>query len=239
MEFLCISDWVAQNWLSESDSPLVSYFKDHEIRERISMADVVTHALLSKVKFGSINTKPVIDEYILRQEEILEPRRLFMPMPVYPFELKRKGVEGSVAIHIRINELGTVARIAVKSSSHTEFEDPALKAVLQSIYRPAWSEGKPIAVEKIQRITFRLEGIGTKALQSNGKRTPLLDHHSNGLGRDPAERDVGVRLRAEGSYPAGRWHAVSGGSNFAKATSDRSADRAGSGLCLLHVSFPF
>jgi len=79
------------------------------------------------------------------------------PPPVYPIELRRKGVTGEVAVKVVIDELGNVVECSVKRASRSEFEDPALNAVKQWKFKPATKDGMPVRCHMLIPINFNVQ----------------------------------------------------------------------------------
>ncbi len=84
------------------------------------------------------------------------PRRLVAIAPVYPFNLKRMGIEGDVKLVIIIDKNGKVIRATVKESTHKEFEDPSITALMQWKFEPGTRNGKPVKVRRIQPLNYKL-----------------------------------------------------------------------------------
>lgn len=84
------------------------------------------------------------------------PRAVVKVPPVYPFQFKREGIEGQVRLIIVIDERGFVIDVKVQSSSHKEFEKPAIEAAMKWKFEPGTKNGKPVKVRRILPIAFRL-----------------------------------------------------------------------------------
>ncbi len=84
------------------------------------------------------------------------PRRLVAIPPIYPFNLKRMGVEGFTKLMIIIDKNGKVIKAMVKESSQMEFEEPSIRAVMQWKFEPGTRNGKPVKVRRIQPFNFKL-----------------------------------------------------------------------------------
>ncbi len=84
------------------------------------------------------------------------PRRIFAARPVYPFQFKREGIEGSVRLIIIIDEKGNVIDAKIQRASHKEFIKPAVDAILQWKFEPGTKNGRAVKVRRIQPISFKL-----------------------------------------------------------------------------------
>ncbi len=73
-----------------------------------------------------------------------QPRALFQAAPLYPFELRRKNVEGTVYVLFVVDQEGRVVNPTVERSTHHAFEKPAIDAVRQWKFEPAVRNGKPV-----------------------------------------------------------------------------------------------
>lgn len=77
------------------------------------------------------------------------------PLPEYPEEARKAGVEGLVEVRIAISEDGAVSVIEVPRG-----QEPFVAAVLAKVpawrFRPASLDGQPVAVQRLLRVPFRL-----------------------------------------------------------------------------------
>lgn len=64
--------------------------------------------------------------------------------PEYPYELKRDGVEGLVAVTCVIDESGNVLSASIRKASHPAFEKPSLEAIQKWKFKPAKKDGKEV-----------------------------------------------------------------------------------------------
>ena len=82
------------------------------------------------------------------------PEVLSGPIPVYPELLRQAGVEGQVVLEARVDSTGRVQRasIAVVSSTHRGFVEPARQALLATLFRPAHVNGRAVSV--LVRVPF-------------------------------------------------------------------------------------
>jgi protein TonB len=85
-----------------------------------------------------------------------KPEAISQVAPVYPASLRKARVEGVVALVFVLNEEGRVEDARVESSSHAEFEAPALEAIRKWRFRPGQKEGKSVKTFLRLPIRFRL-----------------------------------------------------------------------------------
>jgi TonB family protein len=110
-----------------------------------------------------INTDKVIDSLLI-------PRGTFTPfdeppvsinsvMPNYPDLARRTGLEGVVWLEVLIDNDGNVRDVSVTKSNNKDmgFEDAATAAAWKSIWKPAISNGLPIAVRVTYSVVFKLK----------------------------------------------------------------------------------
>jgi periplasmic protein TonB len=67
------------------------------------------------------------------------------PPPVFPTSMD--GTKGIVSVTLVIDETGAVAKATVAKSSHPDFEQPSLDAVVRWKFKPAEREGQPIRAQ--------------------------------------------------------------------------------------------
>jgi len=90
--------------------------------------------------------------------EIVKPQRLGSPSLVYPSVLKAQGIEGNVAVMIRIAADGNVLSAKVlKSSGYAEFDAAAREAALKERFAPATRGGDPIEYTLKYTYRFRIK----------------------------------------------------------------------------------
>jgi len=73
-----------------------------------------------------------------------KPRPLVQPPPSYPFELRRRKVEGSVSVLFVVDEDGRVVDPRVERSTDPAFDRPALEAIRQWRFEPAVRAGQKV-----------------------------------------------------------------------------------------------
>lgn len=76
--------------------------------------------------------------------------------PVYPAELRKAKVEGTVTVVFLLTEEGRVEDARVQESSRTEFEKPALDAVRRWRFKPGMKDGAAVKTHMRLPIRFRV-----------------------------------------------------------------------------------
>ncbi len=84
-----------------------------------------------------------------------KPRVVYQPVPLYPPEMARKGLQGTVYILFIVDRNGRTRDLKVQQSSHPSFNNPALKAVEQWKFEPGQRRGKPVRFRMRVPITFK------------------------------------------------------------------------------------
>ena len=77
--------------------------------------------------------------------------------PEYPYELKRQGIEGIVAVSCVIDADGNVTDAEVKKSSNDGFNKAAIEAINKWKFKPAKVGGKPVKCRVTIPFRFNLE----------------------------------------------------------------------------------
>ena len=86
-----------------------------------------------------------------------KPRAIAQAKPIYPYSLQKSKIKGEVLLEFILDDKGKVHRPVAISSSHRDFEQPAIDAVRRWIFEPARKDGKPVAVNRVRvRIDFTL-----------------------------------------------------------------------------------
>ena len=73
-----------------------------------------------------------------------KPRPVFQAPPNYPFELRRRKVEGSVYVLFVVDEDGKVVNPKIEKTSNPGFDAPALEAVRQWKFEPGVRNGQKV-----------------------------------------------------------------------------------------------
>jgi len=98
--------------------------------------------------------------------QLVQPVLKISIEPVYPYEARTKGIEGSTDILIAVNELGDVINSKIlKSSGHKVLDDASTDYARKLKFEPHSLEGRSIPVFIKWRVNFKLKGIDVE----NGK----------------------------------------------------------------------
>ena len=77
--------------------------------------------------------------------------------PEYPRKARRDRVEGEVRVCFEVNREGRTRRIAVRTSTHRDFEKPSIKAVKASRFRPIGKDDPLPTIKFCRTFIFSLE----------------------------------------------------------------------------------
>ncbi len=91
-----------------------------------------------------------------KEGELLAPVPMQKSDPGYPSELMRANVHGSVVLHAVIHSDGQVGDIQVISSPDERLDSFATSALARWKFLPALKSGKPVALEAVVVIPFRM-----------------------------------------------------------------------------------
>ena len=87
-----------------------------------------------------------------------DPRYAAAFHPDYPPALRRQGLEGSVTVRVTIDESGRVTACElVKATDKAFFEETKAQALRYWRFRPATSDGAPVASQQVLTVHFQLE----------------------------------------------------------------------------------
>jgi protein TonB len=88
---------------------------------------------------------------------------LTAPLPTYPELLRQAGLAGKVVLEAVVDTTGRVLAqsITLVSATHPGFVEPARQALLQTLFRPAMADGKPVRLRVRIPYDFTIRnGIG-------------------------------------------------------------------------------
>ncbi len=99
---------------------------------------------------------PAPDTFIAVEEQ---PLKVSAPAPAYPEIARKAQIEGSVWLKVLIWTDGSVRDVIVlrESGANAGFEEAAIAAARQSIWRPALQNKQPVALWVAYEVKFRLK----------------------------------------------------------------------------------
>ena len=104
---------------------------------------------------GVIGTGDEVDAIFSLSDLDQKPRVVYQPAPIYPAELARKGMQGTVYLLFIVDKSGRTRDLKVQKSTHPSFNNPALKAVKQWKFEPGKRKGKSVQFRMRVPITFQ------------------------------------------------------------------------------------
>jgi protein TonB len=110
----------------------------------------------------SVDVDRVVDELLPSPDEFVPfevaPDQVKSVTPVYPPLAQRAGVEGVVWVKALVDKEGKVRNVIIvkPSGANAGFEEAAVDAAKETIWKPAISNGQPIAVWVTYKVEFKL-----------------------------------------------------------------------------------
>lgn len=84
------------------------------------------------------------------------PTPKFRARAQYPFEMKRTGVEGQVLVELIVDTTGKARNAFAVSSTHREFEESAVRAIMKWKFRPGRKGGRAVNSRIRVPVVFKL-----------------------------------------------------------------------------------
>ncbi len=100
---------------------------------------------------------PSLDKFVFIPHDT-PPRVKKREMPVYPEIAKKAGIEGTVLLHLFVDETGKVIKVLVAQSLEPSIDRAAVKAAKNTTFHPALQRDKPVGVWVAYPVRFRLKG---------------------------------------------------------------------------------
>jgi protein TonB len=95
-----------------------------------------------------------LDKIFSLQDLDQKPRVIFQTPPVYPPELRSRGVQGTVYITFIVDKTGRVQNPTVEKTTDPRFDRPALDAIRQWRFEPGMRNGTEVQFKMRVPITF-------------------------------------------------------------------------------------
>jgi protein TonB len=77
--------------------------------------------------------------------------------PDYPFAAKQQGIEGTVMLHLSIDEFGMLQNVEVLEATDRIFISAAITSVKKSFFLPAKNNRQPVPSQAILPVHFKLK----------------------------------------------------------------------------------
>jgi protein TonB len=138
--------------------------EDAAVLSQNELADLAPAAPVENLE-GDINVDVdrVMDELLPSADEFIPfeeaPVQITVVQPKYPDLAQRASIEGTVWVKALVDKEGKVRDviIAKASGANAGFEESAIEAAKLGVWRPAISNGQPIAVWVTYKIDFKLK----------------------------------------------------------------------------------
>ncbi len=99
-----------------------------------------------------------LGDMIFELEDLDElPRPIRRIGPIYPAELRREGISGSATVLFIVDENGAVRNARIETSTHQEFEKPALDALRRWTFSPGVKGGRKVKTRMRQPFSFSVK----------------------------------------------------------------------------------
>ena len=84
-------------------------------------------------------------------------RARVQPAPEYPYELRVRGIEGTVWVEFLVDESGRVYNPVVLRATAPGFEEAVLRAVTKWRFEPGLKKGRPVRYRVSIPVVFSLD----------------------------------------------------------------------------------
>jgi TonB family protein len=101
---------------------------------------------------------PAMDEFTMVEHAPMYDMADLQHRLVYPAEAARNNIAGLVIVRALIDRHGRVVKTHIDRCDHPLLQQAAVDAIVGTIFTPAISEGKPVAVWMQMPVTFKLSG---------------------------------------------------------------------------------
>lgn len=106
------------------------------------------------------NTESSEPQYFVAVEDMPEPIggiAAIQQKIVYPEIAKRAGIEGRVYVKAFVDESGNVTKVQIEKGLGAGLDEAAEKAVKETKFKPGKQRGKPVKVQVVIPIVFKLQ----------------------------------------------------------------------------------
>jgi protein TonB len=143
---------------------------DEEAPENVTMATQQELKVISAPPVEDLGEEGGAEQIIIADlDELLPKPDEFVPVeempvavkkvePQYPELARRAGIEGSVWVKALVDKSGKVRNVIImkESGANAGFEEAAIKAAYGYVYKPAISNGQPVAVWVAYKVNFKI-----------------------------------------------------------------------------------
>jgi len=133
-----------------------------EVMEQAELAELAPATPIEDLG-GNIDIERVIEELLPSPDEFVPfeeaPVQVVTVTPKYPDLAQRANIEGTVWVKALVDKEGKVRDVIIVKSSgaNAGFEEAAIDAAKQTVWKPAISNGQPIALWVTYKVDFKLK----------------------------------------------------------------------------------
>ncbi len=139
--------------------------EETEVQTQEELADLAPITPVENLE-GDINVDVdrVVDELLPSPDQFVPfeeaPVQIEVVTPKYPDLAQRANIEGVVWVKALVDKEGSVRDVIIvkASGANAGFEEAAIDAAKQTVWKPAISNGQPIAVWVTYKVEFKLSG---------------------------------------------------------------------------------
>ena len=112
----------------------------------------------------SVDVNKVVDELLPAPDQFVPfeeaPVQITSVQPIYPELAQKANITGTVWVKALVDKEGKVRNVLIvkDSGANAGFEEAAIEAAKQTVWKPAISNGQPIAVWVTYKVEFKLKG---------------------------------------------------------------------------------
>ncbi len=138
--------------------------EDFVVVSQEELAEITSPVISDQEGTGNIKVDIPLEDYLPSPDEFVaveeQPVLLHKVQPKYPEIARKAGIEGSVWVKVLVDKDGKVrdAIIVKESGANAGFEEAALAAAKQSVWKPAMQNKQPVALWVAYEVKFQLKG---------------------------------------------------------------------------------
>jgi protein TonB len=138
--------------------------EDFVVVSQEELADISSPVITEGEGTGNIRIDIPLEDYLPSPDEFVAVEEQPLPLqkiqPKYPEIARKAGIEGSVWVKVLVDKSGKVkdAIVLKESGSNAGFEEAALEAAKQGVWKPAMQNKQPVALWVAYEVKFQLKG---------------------------------------------------------------------------------
>jgi protein TonB len=134
-----------------------------EMETQAQLADLAPVSPMEDMGSIDVDVDKVVEELLPSPDEFIPfeeaPVQVVSVTPKYPELAQRANIEGTVWVKALVDKEGKVRDVLIvkDSGANAGFEEAAIEAGKQTVWKPAISNGQPIAVWVTYKVDFKLK----------------------------------------------------------------------------------